>query len=98
MIDKERKDGAEQGKDMTGGLGVLSSPKGVRPGLPEKAAFGLKLGWGESELCRDLGERAFQEEIVSVKSQRQGFPWWSSGEVSMLLQGPWVQSLVRGTK
>ena len=43
-----------RGRGVTGGLGVLSS-LGVRPGLPEKAAFGLKLGRGESELCRDLG-------------------------------------------
>ena len=42
------------------------------------------------------GESIPGEDIVSVKSQRQGFPWWSNGEVSMLLlQGPWVQSLVR---
>ena len=43
-----------RGRGVTGGLGVLSS-LGVRPGLPEKAAFGLKLGRGESELRRDLG-------------------------------------------
>ena len=44
------------------------------------------------------GESIPGEEIVSVKSQRQGLPWRSSGEVSMLLlQGPWVRSLVRET-
>ena len=42
------------------------------------------------------GESIPGEEIVSVKSQRQGLPWRSSGEVSMLLlQGPWVRSPVR---
>ena len=59
-------------------------------------------GWSLDEVrvsyAEIWGESIPGEEIVSVKSQRQGLPWRSSGEVSMLLlQGPWVWSLVRET-
>ena len=48
--------------------------------------------WKVNELVRFSVGRA---EIISIKKESGGLPWWSSGSDSMLpMPGLWIQSLV----
>ena len=62
--------------------------QGLKPGLPHCRQILYQLSYKGSPMVCTLGKKK--------KDHGLGFSWWSSGEDSeLVMQGAWVQSLVR---